>query len=92
MFKVLEVRIFVENFLRMVFVGFVVSFFIVVLFMGYWVIFVVFCVFEFGLGIYWFVMFILWVKYVLNKMRVIMTSVFRISFNILVVALLFVVS
>ena len=66
-FKVLESKIPAENLLRMVLVGSAVSFFVVVLFTGYWVTLAAFCAFEFGVGIYWPVMSILRANYVPDK-------------------------
>jgi len=91
-FKALESRIPAENLLKMVLVGSGVSFSIAVLFTGYWITLAAFCVFEFGLGIYWPVMSVLRAKYVPNKMRATMTSAFRIPLNILVVILLLIAS
>ena len=79
-----------EKTLRLTLMGSAVSFFIAVISSSYWITLFAFCTFEFGLGIYWPTMSVLRAKYVPNKMRSTMTSVFRIPLNFLVVASLLV--
>ena len=83
-------RITAEKALRLTLMGSAVSFFITVVIPSYWITLFAFCVFEFGLGIYWPTMSVLRAKYVPNKMRSTMTSVFRIPLNVLVVVSLLV--
>lgn len=83
-------RIAAERALRLTLTGSALSFAVTVVSSNYWITLFAFCVFEFGLGIYWPTMSVLRAKYVPNKMRSTMTSVFRIPLNILVVVSLLV--
>ena len=89
-FKKFGDRITAEKTLRLTLMGSAASFFITVVIPSYWITLFAFCVFEFGLGIYWPTMSVLRAKYVPNKMRSTMTSVFRIPLNVLVVVSLLV--
>lgn len=91
-FHILESRLLPERLLRIVLACSAVAFCSAVVFTHYWFTLGVFCVFEFGLGIYWPVMAVLRAKYVPNKMRATMTSAFRIPLNILVIGLLLIAS
>lgn len=87
-FSWLEEKTSAEKMLRFTLLASAVSFAVTVPFQGYWLTLCAFCVFEFGLGIYWPSMAVLRAKHVPNSMRATMTSAFRIPLNVLVVVLL----
>ena len=75
--------------LRYVFLAAAISFFWTVVFKeSYFVALFAFCAFEFGLGVYWPAMAVLRGELVPNNLRASVTSVFRVTLNVLVVMLL----
>lgn len=74
--------------LRVVFVGSLLCFIVPLLVKDYAVTLASFCLFEFGLGLYWPAMAVMRAELVPNHLRATMTSVFRVPLNVLVMSCL----